>query len=581
MTDKLKSIRYGDFVGRASVRHLRVSYNDLTPKPKFDERGAEIPYEPKMLRPSLKNIFHILRPYVGVRFKDQFRTVTPLAVYLALFQIMVLRAGVADPWTIAAGFFAVMAGLMMFMEGIRTALMPIGENIGDALPSKFPLPGLLAVTFILGISVTFAEPAIGALKIAGSFVKAENAPYLYALLNGWQGVMVWLIGAGVGFSAVLGSARFVYGWSLKPLIYVTLTLALSLAGYLVWDPRFAGVLGFAWDCGAITTGPVTVPIVLALGIGIASSAGRGDAPLAGFGIVTLASLYPVIGVSSLAIYIASRTPVDVMLSEAASKAGELAAEPKWSETSPSVEIITGLQAVIPLVLLLIFILVVLLRERIKKPDVIAYGVVIAAAGMILFNIGLSYGLSKIGAQTGGLAPAAFARVEASPESPLFPYAVGVAVAVLFAGCLGFGATFAEPALAAMGETVQNLTNGAYTKKFLISAVSLGGGSGAALGLLKIIMDIPLAYILIPGYILALVLTAMSTEEFVNVAWDSAAVTTGPVTVPLILAIGLGFAQAAHAADGFGILTIASLAPIIFVLATGIWIQWKIKRSHQG
>ena len=112
------------------------------------------------------------------------------------------------------------------------------------------------------------------------------------------------------------------------------------------------------------------------------------------------------------------------------------------------------------------------------------------------------------------------------------------------------------------------------------AVSFGVGCGIALGILKIIYAIPIAYIVVPGYLLAIVLTYESTEEFVNIAWDSAGVTTGPVTVPLVLAMGLGFGEAVGAIEGFGILSMASIGPIVSVMATGLWIQWKVKKRRE-
>ena len=154
------------------------------------------------------------------------------------------------------------------------------------------------------------------------------------------------------------------------------------------------------------------------------------------------------------------------------------------------------------------------------------------------------------------------------------------MALVFAWLLGFGATLAEPALNALGLTVENLTNGAFRKSLLMYAVSFGVGTGIAIGVLKILYNIPVAYLIIPGYFIAVVLTWISSEEYVNIAWDSAGVTTGPVTVPLVLAMGLGFGDAVGAVDGFGILSMASIGPIISVLITGLWIQNKIKRRHK-
>ena len=113
------------------------------------------------------------------------------------------------------------------------------------------------------------------------------------------------------------------------------------------------------------------------------------------------------------------------------------------------------------------------------------------------------------------------------------------------------------------------------------AVSSGVAFGISTGVAKIIFQIPIAYLLIPGYVIAIALTIASSEEFVNIAWDSAGVTTGPVTVPLVLAMGLGFGKAIGAVEGFGILSMASIGPIVAVLGTGIYVRWKVKRRHEN
>jgi hypothetical protein len=155
------------------------------------------------------------------------------------------------------------------------------------------------------------------------------------------------------------------------------------------------------------------------------------------------------------------------------------------------------------------------------------------------------------------------------------------IALIFAWVLGFGATMAEPALNALGSTVQNMTNGSFKKSMLMYAVAGGVSTGIALGVAKLIFDFNLLYILVPGYVLAVILTALSTEEFVNIGWDSAGVTTGPVTVPLVLAMGLGFSGAVKAVEGFGILAAASIAPIVAVLGLGVYVQWKVKREMKA
>ena len=248
----------------------------------------------------------------------------------------------------------------------------------------------------------------------------------------------------------------------------------------------------------------------------------------------------------------------------------------WSQT-PYAEIRGGVQAIFPLVIYLMIVLFVILRSKLPNNLVTTYGLSLSIIGMCVFNIGLTYGLGAIGGQAGSTLPAAFMEVSTSEVSPIYNELVGLSIVILFAWILGFGATLAEPALNALGLTVQELTNGAFKKSMLMYSVAGGVAFGIALGVGKIVFAFDLATVLIPLYLLAVVLTYFSTEEFVNVAWDSAGVTTGPVTVPLVLAMGLGLGNAVSATEGFGILSMASICPILGVLLMGLFIQIKQKK----
>ncbi|MFC1537125.1 DUF1538 domain-containing protein [Pseudomonadota bacterium] len=582
MSSGSRKIRFGALVRETSVKQNVVSYNDIVPEARTDQHGNLVVPRPARIRLRPLDIYRLLQPYISVRFIEQMRAVLPLAIYLLLFQILILHQKVTVPESIIIGLFAVMVGLMLFMEGLKRGLMPFGEIIGKTLPAKAPLKLVLLIALLLGIGVTFAEPAIGALKAAGSIVMVENAPYLYTMLNDWSTALVLAVGSGVGLAAVLGTLRLLYGWSLKPLIYLTLIPLIGLTAYLSSDPELSIILGLAWDCGAVTTGPVTVPLVLALGIGIASTAGKGKSPLAGFGIVTLASLFPIIAVILLALFISSVTTPEQIIAavQSAQSLMKTSDGTPWLETSPWQETLSGIRAIVPLVAFLVIVLHYILKERLRNRGTIIYGIVLCVLGMIIFNIGLEHGLSRLGEQSGSLLPASFTTMTDIATSPYYSWGFGIIIVLLFAWFLGFGATLAEPALNALGITVQTLTNGAFEKSMLLYAVSIGVGCGIALGVAKIIFSLSLTWMVIPGYGLALLLTWLSSEEFVNVAWDSAGVTTGPITVPLVLAMGLGLGNAVEAVEGFGILALASIGPIISVLATGLWVQWKIKRHHQ-
>ena len=569
-------LRYSSILRSNAVQHREISYSMLTPKPDGDNLDA---LKPQKLKLGFEQIMALLMPYSGVRVAEQMRAVVPLAIYLVLFQLIILRQPVDAALLLISGLAAVIIGLALFMEGLNVGLMPFGTLIGDKLPRKASMPVMLVIIAVLGVGVTFAEPAIGALQAFGASVDVTRAPYLYEILNNWTLPLVLLVGAGVGAAAVLGTLRFVYGWSLKPMIYAAVlpTLGLTLVVYANADLR--AILGLAWDCGAVTTGPVTVPLVLSLGIGIANSVGKGDSSLSGFGVVTLASLFPIVAVLGLSLFVSTQISAEqIVVAAAQAEAGAAdAAVSIWAQ-SPLNEIVLGVRAIAPLVLFLMFVLFIVLREGLANKLFTAYGLVLSIVGMCVFNIGLTYGLGAIGAQTGAVLPAAFMEISLSEISPIYSAVLGLTLVILFAWFMGFGATLAEPALNALGLTVQNLTNGAFRKSMLMYSVAFGVACGIALGIAKILFEIDLAMLLIPLYLIALVLTFFSTEEFVNVAWDSAGVTTGPVTVPLVLAMGLGLGNAVSAVEGFGILSMASIGPIIAVLSMGLFIR--IRQARQ-
>ena len=581
-----------------------------------------------------------------------------IVAYLLVFQLVVLQLPIAYSAMIAVGILIVALGLMFFMEGLRLGLMPLGEAIGSVLPKKSGLPLILLFAFLLGAGATFAEPAIAVLRSAGAGVVPSDAPLLYSLLNDHAGQLVGSVGIGVGFAVLLGVMRFLYAWQLKLMAIPAVVLLLGLSWYFSQNPVLADVLGLAWDCGAVTTGPVTVPLVLALGIGVCRvvSSGSGDSGHSGFGIVTLASLMPILAVLLLALFhyfnasywgaenyrepmgdqtvevAEAQTQVPESMTQRLSpitpdefrsyvQGGELpdgfevqfrGGQPRLEDgriaiDNPSVIIerpyrrdytvtteqtwdldislgdrfTTALadaaRAIIPLCLFLYLVLRFVLRQRLNESNDVGVGVVFAVVGMTLFGLGIMLGLTPLGGQLGSNVPIAFAKILpwglGHVEGPLFSEQTGKLVAVGFAFFLGYGATLAEPALNALGETVERITVGAFRKKLLMQSVAIGVGVGIAAGILKMAYGLPLFWMLLPAYTLALVLTWFAPHSFVNFSWDSAGVTTGPITVPLVLAIGLGVAaNVPGVVDGFGILALASVGPILTVLCVGLYTQ---------
>lgn len=619
----------------------------------------------KKIRISFDQAVLLLVPYCKTRLMEQIRSVLPVILYLIFFQTVILDLPLADSSIISFGMALVILGLAFFMEGLLLGIMPLGEIIGFKLPIKSGIFTIIVFSFILGVGATLAEPSISVLKAAGSFVKPWDAPLLFLLLNRHAGLLVAAVGVGVGIAVITGMLRFMYSISLKPFLYILIPFLLITSIWGIFDRNILYLTGLAWDCGAVTTGPVTVPLVLALGIGICRSVGGEDSGTMGFGAVTLASAFPVVAVLILGIFFNTQVPSpmskEAFFSESnrayaeyiagsaqeltkltASYSNETALLDNFQKTShimaaATKNFLSASQAILPLILFLLVVFILVLRERLEKKDEILFGILISVLGMGLFNLGIEFGLAKMGTQVGKRLPSSFSAIEIpedteiiknfNPEiinrsidtegneyaffykksensysavpfykenfeqssstyrhipkkGPLFGNEGGFwgfIVVLIFAFIMGYGATLAEPALNALGMKVEELTVGTFKKSLLMHTVATGVGAGIAVGAAKIIWDIPLIWLLAPPYVILLIITKFSSEEFVNIGWDSAGVTTGPVTVPLVLAMGLGIGTQVGVVEGFGILSMASVYPILGVLLVGLYTSRKSKK----
>ena len=230
--------------------------------------------------------------YAGAKTLQQVRVVVPLVLFLLFFQLVVLRLPLVDAALVALGVVLVILGLSFFLEGIRLGVMTLGEEVGLQLPLKAGLALALVFGFLLGLGATLAEPAVAVLRLLGSSLRAWDAPLLFLLLNRYSVHLVLAIGAGVGVAVMLSLLRSYFDWSLKPLILVIVPPLLGLTLWSFFDPNLRAVTGLAWDNGGVTTGPVTVPLIIAMGVGLGGEIGVVE----GFGIISMASVFPIITV---------------------------------------------------------------------------------------------------------------------------------------------------------------------------------------------------------------------------------------------------------------------------------------------
>ena len=513
------------------------------------------------------DVINILVPYIKNRFVAQLKACLPIVLYLTLFQVVIFRGEMPGLISFTLGIIFVLVGLMFFMEGLLLGLMPFAETIGNTLPKKATIYTLLGFTFLVGVGATLAEPAIGILKTVGYSVDHERAPLLYDYLLSHTNTLVFMVAIGVGVATILGVLRFIKQWSLKILLIPLLLAVLVITAYAHFVPGLRSIIGLAWDCGAVTTGPVTVPLVLALGIGVTRARGASDTGQSGFGVVTLASLFPIFFVLLSGVYLYHTGSLDMEVERVATEGATAGVGTVVTEA-----IYYAARAIIPLMLFLYLVQTFLLKEKTPRGDEVLLGIFFCLFGMAVFNLGLGFGLTPLGNEVGNTAPSAF-----SPPDMIYGKMMGTVVVLLFAFFLGYGATLAEPALNALGIAVEEITQGAFKKVLLIHSVAFGVGIGITLGMVKLIWDIPLAYFLIPLYVFLIPVTIIASEEYVNIGWDSAGVTTGPVTVPLVIAMGLGVGGATFALDGFGILSLASVCPITVVLILGLWVERQMKK----
>lgn len=630
---------------------------------------------PVSLKIPLRRKWALVGSYARDRLMRQVRAVAFITAYLALFQLFVLRAPIVDFARIALGILAVVVGLALFMEGLFLAIMPLGERCGLRLPARVGLGALVAFAVVLGLTATYAEPAIAFLKAQGSATLPWRAPLLYFLLNAGVPLTVGAVAAGVGLAVALGVFRSLRNWSLKPFLFTAVPLLLGLSWWAARDPRTAAIIGLAWDSGGVTTGPVTVPLLIALGVGVSRIAGRGDEPAGGLGVVTLASALPVLMVLLLGLALAPRFPapgdtdgffspaqhaqaVRVVGGEAplrqlaaahlppeqvaerfgaAPVSRPVPAGPRrfFPRAEARAHVIGAAKAILPLAAVLLVALLAIVRERLPHADEVALGLAFSLAGMLLFSYGMDRGLSSLGNQAGRSLPRAWEATErpdkavtyrgidesllvraARPDGsraeflplvdkngaefvPFYrdrydaaareyrwipeqgPVAGdeafwGYVLVLVFVFVMGVGATVAEPSLNALGITLEELTTGTYKRSFLILTVALGVGTGMVMGFGRILFAWPIVPLLAGSYALALVLTWFSNEEFAAIAWDCAGVTTGPITVPLVIAAGLGIGQRAGAAEAFGVVTMGSVFPIVAVLLSGFLVAARRK-----
>jgi hypothetical protein len=325
------------------------------------------------------------------------------------------------------------------------------------------------------------------------------------------------------------------------------------------------IVGLAYDSGGVTTNVVTVPLIAALGIGLASSI-RGRSPLKdGFGLVAMAVMVPMISVQLYGAWVYSQPApeIDLSLAHATDGSGDINPILKGL-----LDLATMVRDVLPIIITILFFQYLILRSPLANPRKVIFGFLLVIVGLYAFVVGLKLGLFPIGTS--------MAEQLIQREGYLLIY--------IFAFMIGFATTMAEPALLAVGQQAEEAASGQVSATAIRLLVAVGVAMGITIGVWRLVQGDPLHYYIIASYILVIALTLLAPRYIVALAYDLGGVTTSEVTVPLVTALGLGLASHIDGRsvliDGFGLIAFASIFPIVTVMLYAIWADWYNRRIRQ-
>ena len=427
-------------------------------------------------------------------------------------------------------------GIGLFSLGSDLAMSPMGEHAGSGLTKSKKLLLLISVCFLMGLLITVAEPDLTVL-----------ANQVKDVINGT--LLIVAVGVGVGAFLVLSVLKMVFHKPLSSMLLYFYMILFALATFVMASGN-GDFLPLAFDSGGVTTGPITVPFIMALGVGIAATIGGKDVGENSFGLIAMCSIGPILAVMLLGATIDGDIAYEVGDYSIESGLG-LALIEKILHTLKEVGIALGLIVAFFVVLQIFF-----LKLPRKKLLQIAIGIAYTFFGLVIFLTAVSVGFMPIGYKLG---------VELAGTHP----------ALLIGGgfILGMVVVLAEPAVHVLNKQVEDITDGNVSKKSMMIALSTGVGISIALSMIRIVFDFTILYYVIPGYLLSLGLSFFVPGIYTAIAFDSGGVASGPLTSGFILPLAIGACCAVHGADkvmadAFGIVAMVAMTPLITIQLLG-------------
>ena len=460
--------------------------------------------------------------------------ITLIVYVLAMTPLVELSR--AELITFTVGAVMLVLGIGMFSLGADLAMTPMGSHVGSGLSRQKKLSLLLGVCFVLGMLITIAEPDLQVL-----------ANQVSAVMNGT--VLIYVVGIGVGAFLVVAILKIVFQRSLSQILMLFYMLLFALALLLVVNGN-APLLPMAFDSGGVTTGPITVPFIMALGVGISNVLGDRRSKENSFGLVSLCSVGPILAVLVLGIF--SKNDLTYAVPDY-SVSSDIAGAFLHTLGHTCKEVLLALGLIVGFFLICQVLFLMLSRRQLQR---IAVGVAFTFVGLVVFLTGVNVGFMPIGYKLG---------FELSRIDDRFLVLLGIFMGVL---CV-----LAEPAIHVLNAQVEDVTGGLVSKKSMMLGLCVGVGAAIGLSMVRILYDFSLVYYVIPGYFLSLALSLFVPPVYSAIAFDSGGVASGPMTSGFILPFAVGACvslQGSEAVlrDAFGVVALVAMAPLITIQLLG-------------
>ena len=460
--------------------------------------------------------------------------ITVIVYFLALTPLVDLNQWELLTFTVGAVLLVV--GIGFFNLGADLAMTPMGSHVGSGLSRQKNLGLLLGVCFVLGMLITIAEPDLQVL-----------ANQVSAVMNGT--LLIYSVGFGVGAFLIVAILKIIFRKSLSHILMLFYMLLFALALLLTTNGNEA-LLPMAFDSGGVTTGPITVPFIMALGVGISAVLGDRKSKDNSFGLVALCSVGPILAVLLLGIFSTNDLTYAIP---------DYSVSTDVTGTFYHAALHTCEEVAVALGLIVLFFLicqVLFLKLSFRHLKKIALGVIFTYIGLVMFLTGVNVGFMPVGYKLG---------------YELAQFNSGLLIAFgLLAGIL---VVLAEPAIHVLNSQVEDVTGGLVNKKSMMVGLCVGVGGALALSMIRIIFDFSLIYYVIPGYFISLALSLLVPPVYTGIAFDSGGVASGPMTSGFILPFAVGACISlqgpdAVLRDAFGVVALVAMAPLITIQLLG-------------